>query len=108
MKRRRYDLEFKQRIIQQVQEIGNAAAVARQHELNPKLIYRWMKELDRPDLEQLSLSAKKQAAFVPTAEDYKELARENERLKKLLAEQALEAAILKDLLKKTNPHLKIK
>ncbi|WP_018130097.1 hypothetical protein [Effusibacillus pohliae] len=29
MKRRRYDLEFKQRIIQQVQEIGNAAAVAK-------------------------------------------------------------------------------
>ena len=45
---------------------------------------------------------------MPTAEDYAELAKENEKLKKLYAEQALERDILKDLLKKTNPHLRIK
>ncbi|QYR20315.1 hypothetical protein KZ483_21200 [Paenibacillus sp. sptzw28] len=50
----------------------------------------------------------KQSKFVPTAEDYAQLERENEKLKKLFAEQALERDILKDLLKKTNPHLRIK
>ncbi|WP_053781519.1 hypothetical protein [Paenibacillus xylanivorans] len=52
----------------------------------------------------------KQAKYVPTAEDYAQLQKENEKLKKLFAEQALERDILKDLLKKkkTNPHLRIK
>ena len=35
-------------------------------------------------------------------------AQENEKLKKIIGEKDLEIAILKDLLKKTNPHLKIK
>jgi cell shape-determining protein MreC len=51
---------------------------------------------------------KRQAAFLPTSSDYKQLEQENEKLKKLLAEQALEREILKDLLKKTNPSLRIK
>ena len=33
---------------------------------------------------------------------------ENEKLKKIVGEQALERAILKDLLKKTDPTLRIK
>ncbi|BAF58900.1 hypothetical protein PTH_0719 [Pelotomaculum thermopropionicum SI] len=33
---------------------------------------------------------------------------ENEKLKKLLGEKELEIEILRDLLKKTNPHLPIK
>lgn len=40
----------------------------------------------------------KQAKFVPTAEDYSQLEKELEKLKKLYAEQALEREILKDLL----------
>ena len=42
-------------------------AVARQHELDPKMVLRWAKELSRPDLEQLDGSALKQSAFIPTA-----------------------------------------
>lgn len=47
----------------------------------------------------------KQAKYVPTAEDYAQLQKENEKLKKLFAEQALERDILKDLLKKNEPTL---
>ncbi|WP_374724238.1 hypothetical protein [Calidifontibacillus erzurumensis] len=37
--------------------------------------------------------------------DTKELAKENEKLKTLLGEKDLEIAILRDLIKKKNPHL---
>lgn len=109
MKRKQFDLDFKKMVIAKGKEIGNMTAVARQHELDPKMVLRWARELNnRKDLDQLDGTSIKQAKFVPTAEDYAELAKENEKLKKLYAEQALERDILKDLLKKTNPHLRIK
>lgn len=108
MNRKQYDLNFKMNIIQKGKEIGNYTAVARQHELDPKMVLRWARQLDRKDVEQLDGASKRQAAFIPTSDDYKQLERENEKLKKLLAEQALEREILKDLLKKTNPGLRIK
>jgi transposase-like protein len=108
MNRKQYDLEFKLNIIQKGKEIGNMTAVARQHDLDPKMVLRWARELNRKDVDKLDSSSKRQAAFIPTSDDYKQLERENEKLKKLLAEQALEREILKDLLKKTNPNLRIK
>lgn len=108
MKRTQYDLNFKMDIIQKGKEIGNFTAVARQHELDPKMVMRWAKELNRKDVDKLDGASKRQAQFIPTADDYKELEHENEKLKKLLAEKSLEREILKDLLKKTNPNLRIK
>lgn len=108
MKKKQYDLNFKKKVVAKGKEIGNMTAVARQHELDPKMVLRWARELNRKDLDQLDGTSIKQSKFVPTAEDYAELAKENEKLKKLYAEQALERDILKDLLKKTNPHLRIK
>ncbi|AQT86352.1 transposase [Paenibacillus larvae subsp. larvae] len=70
----------------------------RQHELDPKMVLRWTRELKRKDLDQLDGTSVKQAKFVPTAEDYSQLEKELEKLKKLYAEQALEREILKDLL----------
>jgi hypothetical protein len=108
MKRIQYDLNFKMDIIRKGKEIGNFTAVARQHELDPKMVLRWARDLDRKDVNQLDGASVRQPQFIPTAEDFKQLEYENEKLKKLLAEQALEREILKDLLKKTNPSLRIK
>jgi hypothetical protein len=108
MKRVQYDLNFKMDIIRKGKEIGNFTAVARQHELDPKMVLRWVRELNRKDVDKLDGTSKRQSQFIPTADDYKQLEHENEKLKKLLAEQALEREILKDLLKKTNPSLRIK
>lgn len=108
MERKRYDLNFKKMVVAKGQEIGNLTAVARQHDLDPKMVLRWAKQLKRKDLESLDGSALKHAAFVPTAADYAALEKEHEKLKKLYAEQALEREILRDLVKKTNPHLRIK
>lgn len=108
MKRVQYDLEFKMEILRKGKEMGNITAVARQHELDPKMVLRWAKQLNRKDVDKLDGASKRQATFIPTSDDYKQLEHENEKLKKLLAEQALEREILKDLLKKTNPGLRIK
>ena len=108
MKRKQFDLEFKKTVVAKGREIGNMTAAARQHELDPKMVLRWARELDRKDIDHLNGKAIKTAKFVPTAEDYAQLEKENEKLKKLFAEQALERDILKDLLKKTNPHLRLK
>ncbi|ARF66905.1 hypothetical protein B7C51_02445 [Paenibacillus larvae subsp. pulvifaciens] len=98
MARKQYDLNFKKMIVAKGKEIGNMTAVARQHELDPKMVLRWARELKRKDLDQLDGTSVKQAKFVPTAEDYSQLEKELEKLKKLYAEQALEREILKDLL----------
>jgi hypothetical protein len=108
MKRVQYDLNFKLDIIRKGKEIGNFTAVARQHELDPKMVLRWARDLNRKDVDKLDVTSKRQAQFIPTPDDYKQLENENEKLKKLLAEQALKREILKDLLKKTNPSLRIK
>jgi transposase-like protein len=108
MKWKQFDLKFKQTVVAKGREIGNMTVAARQHELDPKMVLRWARELNRKDIDQLDGKAIKTAKFVPTAEDYAQLEKENEKLKKLFAEQALERDILKDLLKKTNPHLRIK
>ncbi|MFK4437981.1 hypothetical protein [Paenibacillus sp. RC21] len=100
MKKKQYDLNFKKMVVAKGKEIGNMTVISRQHELDPKMVLRWARELNRKDLDTLDDSSIKQAKFVPTSEDYAELVKENEKLKKLFAEQALERDILKDLLKK--------
>lgn len=108
MERRRYDLNFKKMVVAKGQEVGNMTAVARQHELDPKMVLRWARELKRTDVDVLDGAAGKQAAFVPSAADYTALEKENEKLKKLYAEQALESEILRDLLKKNESTLEDK
>ena len=108
MERKRYDLNYKKMVVSKSREIGNMTAVARQHDLDPKMVLRWAKQLKRKDIGELDGAAFKHAAFVPTAADYAALEKEHEKLKKLYAEQALEREILRDLVKKTNPHLRIK
>jgi transposase len=54
------------------------------------------------------LTAKKTATYTPTAQEFKEVENQNDHLKKLLGEKDLEIAILRDLLKKTQPGCRIK
>ncbi|NTZ19502.1 hypothetical protein EXW96_18610 [Paenibacillus sp. JMULE4] len=86
MMRNQYDLNFKKSIVSKGLENGNMTAVARQHELDPKMVLRWARELKRKDIDQLDGDGKKQPKYVPTAEDYAQLEKELERMKKLYAE----------------------
>ena len=57
-------------VVQKGKEIGNISTVAREHELDPEMVLRWAKELNRKDLEQLKSESKRVATFIPTADDY--------------------------------------
>lgn len=90
MKRRRYTEEFKQQVVKEAKETRNAALVARNHDLSPSLVAKWIRETDYPI-----------PKGIPMTKENKEIIKENILLKKLLAEKELQNAILQDLLKKT-------
>ena len=90
MQKRRFTDEFKQQIIREAKETRNCALVARNHDLSPSQVAKWVRETDYPI-----------PKGIPLTKETKELAKQNIMLKKLLAEKELENAILQDLLKKT-------
>lgn len=101
MKRKRYSQEFKNQVAKECLEVGNAAIVARKHELSANMVNRWVREYQNQGHTGTLPKA-------PCNQSPKSLETENEKLKKLLGEKDLEIAILKDLVKKTNPPFKIK
>ena len=103
MKRNRYTQEFKQQIVQETAEVGNTAQVARRHDLNPKMVYQWIKQSKHRDWQTTPTGAKKVVAYTPTAEELHAIEEENDKLKRLLGEKDLEIEILRELLKKSDP-----
>lgn len=95
-KQNRYPTEFKQQIIKEVIETGNATLVARKHDLVAGTVTRWMRESKQSN--NYTISSK-----YSNNKDSNSISKENDQLKKLLGEKDLEIAILRDLLKKTNP-----
>jgi len=98
MVRNKHSKEFKLQVIKEANETGNVAAVARRYEIAANMVHRWLREMEQGkfglvNVEQIDVKEQKQ------------LLQENDQLKKLLGEQALEIAILRDLVKKKNPHL---
>jgi transposase len=98
MKRTKHSKEFKLQVIKEAQETGNNTLVARRYELNPNMVGRWIREYKDGKYGEVDV------AGLPDL-DSKELSKENEKLKTLLGEKDLEIAILRDLIKKQNPHL---
>lgn len=113
MERRNFSAQFKQQIVRECAEIGNASLVARKHDLNANMVRRWIKQVNEAG-GKLPGKAKGVVTHVTPEELHQlhqerdELASENEKMKKALGEQALEIAIMRDLLKKVNPHLRTK
>ena len=95
-KGKRYPEEFKRQIIKEVEETGNATLVARRQTKVPGTVTRWVRESKKENGLILSYNYSNNI-------NAKSLEEENEQLKKLLGEKDLEIAILRDLLKKTNP-----
>jgi len=108
MRGKRYIKEFKEMVIQEANEANDVAQVARRHELDPKTIYRWRSESKHKAWEATEPTAKKTTVYTPTAQEFKQIETENDQLKKLLGEKDLEIAILRDLIKKTQPGCRIK
>lgn len=99
MKRTKHSKEFKVQVSKEAIETGNAALVARRYELSPNMVNRWVKEYKEGKYDDGDFGVE------PAPLETKKLAQENDQLKKLLGEKDLEIAILRDLIKKKNPHL---
>ncbi|MFD2679424.1 transposase [Bacillus seohaeanensis] len=95
MKRKSYKTEFKIQVSREAINVENAALVARQYELSPTMVNRWVNEY----------KLGKYGMDEETTISYRNLSLENEKLKQLLGEKDLEIAILLDLIKNNSPHL---
>ncbi|WP_445304417.1 transposase [Niallia sp. FSL W8-1348] len=98
MKRTKHSKDFKLQVVKEATETGNNSLVARRYELNPNMVSRWIREYKDGKYGEVDV------AVLPDL-DSKELSKENEKLKIILGEKDLEIAILRDLIKKKNPHL---
>lgn len=103
MNRKRYTQEFKLSVVKEALEVGNAAQVARRHDITANLVYRWIKQSKHQEFKQTRLDGKKVAPFTPTLDEYKAIEEENDKLKRILGEKDLEIEILRDLVKKIDP-----
>lgn len=108
MQRKRYTVEFKEQVLKEVREVGNASQVARRHGLTPKIVHNWMAKSKHQDWQSAAREAKKVTSYVPSPAEFKELETENDKLKKILGDKDLEIAILRDLVKKANPAYRTK
>jgi transposase len=110
MVRRKFSSQFKQQVVKECLETGVIAVVARKHDLSANVVNRCVKEYKNNG--SVAASKAKAAATHVTTDEYKELLAEKaeletkaEQLARTLGEQTLEVAILRDLLKKSSPHL---
>lgn len=110
MTRIRHAKDFKDQLIEESIQagFGNVAAVARRHSIDPKLLSRWMRESKHKAWTATSNEGKKVVSYVPSAQEFRELETENNKLKQILGEKDLEIAILRDLVKKVNPGFRTK
>ena len=105
-KRRRHSAETKLQVVREALETGNGALVARRQELSASMVSRWVREYRKYG--EPAFRGGNSKAVAMSNKGYYRLEDENERLKKILGEKELEVAILRDLLKKQNPHRQTK
>ncbi|MCW6077974.1 transposase [Clostridium sporogenes] len=109
MRRRNYTKELKESILNEVKEVGNVSLVARKHGISQSTIRTWIKKSKQKYEIKVKPGRK---ALIEGQNNFEkeisEITQENDTLKKILGEKDLEIAILKDLIKKASPQLKIK
>lgn len=103
MQRKKYDMAFKERLIKEVLETGNASLIARKYGIHSSLVNRWVKtNKDEPykKLQNSALASYQCLSREPT--DLKSALEQNQQLRAIIGKKELEIVVLTDLLKKTN------
>ena len=98
MVRRQFTREQKLQIVREVLETGSASMVARRHDIRDSIVSRWVRKFK--ELGEGAFDNARRGVEGREPAEYRALATENERLKRLLGEKDLEIAILRDLVKK--------
>ncbi|APM37953.1 transposase [Clostridium kluyveri] len=107
MKGKSYTKELKEEVLREVKEVGNVSLVSRRHGISKSTIFTWIKN----SKDEIKVKPGRKALVEGEKElenELTEVTKENDHLKKLLGEKDLEVAILRDLIKKSNPQLKKK
>ncbi len=102
MRRNNYSDEFKEQVIQECYQVGNIAVVARRHDLSKSTVYTWMNKKKKHGSTK-ALSRDKDKRLKELADRLESANKENDQLKKIVAEKELELAILRDLRNLANP-----
>ena len=83
MKRKRFTEEQIIGVLNEAEQVGNIREVCKLHNITEQTFYRWRTKFGGMDVSE--------------AKRLKELERENSELKRMVAEQALDIRMLKDL-----------
>ncbi len=97
-----FSTEFKEQLVSEYQEVGNVALVARRHNLAPSTVSAWIKK------------GRKEGSVSPLPRDtmvrmrvlrgtLENVSKENDSLKRQLAEQNLQISILEEARDSVNP-----
>jgi len=92
--RRRWKAEEKLAIIKDVKENGKVVETCRKYSVDPGMYYKWKESYDTFGLDGLKPHYRRMETGM------RKIMKENEKLKRLLAEKDLENALLSDALKK--------
>lgn len=93
-KKRVFSPEQKMQVLREVEQNG-MVATCRKFDIAQSLFYQWKRKFDQHGIDGL------QGQYYKVDPQLKELEKENERLKKIIAKQALELEVKSELLKKT-------
>ncbi len=85
MSRQTYSPEFKQQVLQEVQDTHNAMVVARRHQVSRSMVRRWMREARQDGGESQGIPR---------------LVEGNTQLKRLVFERDLQIVVLQDAFRK--------
>jgi putative transposase len=100
-KRRSFTIEQKMSILREAEDSG-MVATCRKYEIAQSLFYRWKHQFEQKGIDGLGPS------YYRVDPEVRELEKENERLKRIIAKQALELEVKSELLKKTEQFRKFK
>ncbi|NLC44236.1 MAG: transposase [Clostridiales bacterium] len=103
MTRKTYDVEFKERLIKESLETGNASLIARKHSVHPSTVTRWVREGKKQPYKALQknvLSSYQSLSQEPI--ELESALNQINQLKSIVGKKELEIAVLTDLLKKTD------
>ena len=92
-KKRVFSPEQKMQILREAEQNG-MVATCRKFDIAQSLFYQWKRKFDQHGIDGL------QGQYYRVDPQMKELEKENERLKKIIARQALELEVKSELLKK--------
>lgn len=102
MKQKKYSDEFKQQIINECQEVGNVAMVARRHDVSPNTIHGWIRN-NRKNGSVKRLPKQKDIRMTELERRIELISTENNQLKNIVIEKELELAVLRELRDQVNP-----